>query len=325
MKLTKNQTIMCAIGGVAAVGACALAYLLLAAMGEKSEAAESLERSRMSIQTSKVKSVEEGRRTLAVLEANRSNLVAWCQMATNLAARGDQARDAQVTEAAFQQMIKTDARRLAALPGTAAGRLVKPEFDFGHKDYVQGDRIPEKAELPTLQRRWFDIVRMVEMLAKGEVGEIVRVEVSTPKAASAPADRGFPSRGGRTAAAKPGFTRETYTLEFLATPPALVAAVNGFTTDSRFFVLESLSFVRSADELVERLTADKEKEARDQRRTSSRRRRRQEAEKEKVAPVQEEVKGQVVTDPELAAPFKVTVRVSTYDFGSREATKEVRK
>lgn len=324
MKLTKNQTIMCAIGGVAAVGTCALVCLLFSAMSEKSEAAESLEHSRMSIQTSKVKSVEEGRRTLAVLEANRSNLVAWCQMATNLAARGDQARDAQVTEAAFQQMIKTDARRLAALPGTVAGKLVKPEFDFGHKDYVQGDRIPEKAELPTLQRRWFDIVRMVEMLAKGEVGEIVSIEVSTPKDAAAPADRGFSSRG-RTVAAKPGFTRETYTLEFLATSPALVAAVNGFTADPRFFVLESLSFVRSADELVERLTVDKEKEAKEQQRMTSRRRRRQEAERAKAAPVQEEVKGQVVTDPELAAPFKVRIRVSTYDFGSREATKEVKK
>ena len=314
MNLSKNQTIMCVIGGLAVVGTLVFGYLLFAASGEKSEAAEALELNRQDVETACSAAISPERASVVAIETNRVQLAAWRKEALALGAQGDRAHDATVSPAAFKQSMLTDARKLVALPGAVAGKIVKEDFAFGYADYIREGKIPDQAGLVKLQRRWGDIRQIVEVLGACGVNELVKLDVIVPKVVHEETNR-FARPKKKGVVERPAFTRETYSLEVLAMPSALVALVNAFTTDSRFFVLETLAFGREKDELREKLGVEKDKSKAEGPRSSRRARR---AAKEKEEEAVKQLKGTVVTSPESESPFKVTFTVSTYDFGSKE-------
>ncbi len=162
---------------------------------------------------------------------------------------------------------------------------------------------------------WFDRIT--------KFGELLGVEVSeAPKKAEEPKEqprRGFGARRQAAAEpAKPAFETVNYTLRFTARPLAVVKTLNAFTASAHLMYVEDLSLVREKDMLGEMLGAGKKEAEAGGRRSRARRGRRNE-EEQQAAEGEEQARKGLVTDPQIEAPFVVTLRVATIDFGTNGA------
>lgn len=322
--------ILAATGGVIALAALVAAYFVWSSWAAKAAAvdgddenegldavvagAERLSRSPTYPCAESVKATEE----------NAARLSDWVQGARLVAAGGDRVFQ-KTTPPAFKTFLVQDAKRLVSLPGSAAGALAKPDFAFGpFKGYIAGGDLPSEAQLAELQRRWDDIAVVTETLASCGVGELTDVQF---KAVEKKADEEAPARGSRRqqkkpakqtkqeAAAKP-VASHSYVFSFTAKPGALVRAVNALESCERFITVDDFSFAREKDAITEALGGDEAKSGAAQ--SSGRRRRRGGAPAPAVGEKPEEAKSGIVTDPQLDAPFAVTMAVTVHDFRSLE-------
>ena len=317
--MSKVKIVLIAIGGVAAVAALALGYLIWSASSANSDRAFAVEDSIQSAGRLMASPVHPGPEALKDLASNRTVCVDWAREAVEVAARGNRAYE-PTTPPAFKTFIADEARRLSALPGGAeGGHLVKEGFAFGFSEYISEGKLPADEALPRLQRQWDDIVKIVETLADCGAVEILDLAVVQPKPAAEQAEQ-QPRRGKRAKAESkgPAVTRETYAVTFLTRPAALVKALNGFAADERFIVVDDFAFAREADLLAGALgAAGKSGEA--QAAPAARRGRRARAAEETAEAGEEEKKG-VVTDPLKTLPFRVTMTVSVCDFSGAVGT-----
>ncbi len=326
MSISKNQTIMIAIGGVSFVAVAALGYLSFAAFSSKGEAEEECEMSVSTIQRLLRADVSPDKESVLAYKKNANTLSGWSDAAIATASVGDRATRMDVNAAAFKQKLVDEARALSQLEGAVDGKIVKPDFTFGFPDYVTGDKIPEDARLPQLQRQWGDISLVFSKLQACGVAEIVAIAPDIQSAATPEADGGTRksrTRKGKKKAEqdeeKPAYTVEKYTVDFRAKPAALVKAINAFATSERFVIIDSFSFAREADMIGAALGEEDKSEAKKQ--TGRRRRRRSAgfAEEAAEAEAKEKSVGKgVVNDPVKEAPFLVKMVVSVYDFGSAD-------
>lgn len=334
MKMSKNQVVMSAIGGVALVAAAALGYFVFDAYSSKGEAVEDCEGSKDSVRRLLRGEVSPDKESELAYKKNADTLSGWTEAALATAAAGDRAVRDDINPAAFKQQLVSDARALSELEGGVDGKVVKSGFSFGFPDFVAGDKLPEKDQLPRLQRLWGDVRYLVEKLQGCGVVEIVRIE---PAAVAAAADkekageekpRARKARSSRKEdeGAKPAYTVEQYAIDFRAKPAALVKALNVLATSDRFIVVDSMSFAREGDMIAAALgEGDKAGAAAPQPSGGRRRRRRERAEEQPAAEAgfgenasadaSSEKKG-IVNDPTKEAPFLVKAVVSTYDFGT---------
>lgn len=329
MKMSKNQIVMASIGGVAFVVSAAVGYLAFDAYSAKGEAHEECEGASSAIQRMLRADVSPDKESELAYRRNRDTLSGWSEAALAAASAGDRAISSDVNEAAFKQRLVDEARALSELEGGVNGKIVKSDFTFGFPDFVTGDKLPEKARLPQLQRQWGDIKTLVETLQSCGVEEIVAISAAAPlakpKAEEDPrqAKKNRKKKNKAAADEKPMYTVETYAVDFRAKPAALVKAVNALATSVRFVVVDSMSFAREGDMIAAAISDDPKASAGQQQHSPRRgRRRRGQPEPDEAAKSgsdeDQAKKSGIVADPAKEAPFLVKMSVSTYDFGSAE-------
>ncbi len=326
MNLSKNQIVMLAIGGVALVASAALGYLAFSAYSAKSEAAETAQSDASAVQSLFRAAISPDPASVAAVSKNRDALAGWTEAALSTASAGDRSIATNVNEAAFKQKLVDEARTFSSLPGGVNGKIMKDVSAFGFPDFVTGDKLPDRAMLPRLQRQWGDVCILVKTLSDCGVIEVVRIEPGAanqqPQATPEPKDTKKSKKRKKKDAEeeKPAYTEEKYVIDFRAKPAALVKVVNALATSERFVVLESLDFTREGDMIGKALGEGDKKGAGEQQTSRPRRRRREQAAEfgaDATTPdaTAETDKG-VVNDPAKEEPFLVRATIATYDFGS---------
>ena len=314
--MNKNKIIMSAIGGVALVATLVIGYLAYDSYSEQMERADDLDSAKANVQRINSAKVAPEQASIDAINQNKAVLAAWRDEAYALASHGDARVESGVTAEAFKQTMVADARELSKLPGGANGVIVKEGFGFGFKDIITGGSMPEAAKLAQLQRQWSEVKRLVEMLSSCGVTELLDVAVVEKAAAPEPEVRRGARNQKKVEVKKPAFTDQSYELKFMARPAAFVRLLNALATDNRFMTVDDFSFARASDALVAVLGGGKENaEA-----TSGRRGRRGRRGSDEAA--EENKDGEVtkkglVIDPASAVPFTVTLKLTTFDFGSK--------
>ena len=332
MNLSKNQIVMLAIGGVALVAAVALGYLAFSAYSAKSEAAESAESDSSAVQALYRAAISPDAASVAAINKNRDALAGWTEAALSTASAGDRSIATDVNEAAFKQKLVDEARTLSGLPGGIDGKISKDVSAFGFSDFVSGAALPEKDQLPRLQRQWGDVCILVKTLSDCGVIEVVRVapaasqqQVQAPVEPKKDTKKSKKRKKKDAEDEKPAYTEEKYAVDFRARPAALVKVANALATSERFIIVESLDFAREGDMIGRALGEGEKKGASEQQPTRSRRKRREQAEFGADAAAQEataETGKGVVSDPAKEDPFLVRAIVATYDFGAGAKTSD---
>ena len=330
MNLSKNQIVMLSIGGVALVASLAFGYLAFSAYSAKSEASENAERDSSAVRSLLGAAISPDASSVAAVNKNRDALAGWTEAAVSTAAAGDRSIATDVNEAAFKQKLVDEARVMSGLPGGVDGKIVKADFPFGFPDFVSGDKLPEKAELPRLQRQWGDVCTLVKTLSDCGVVEVVRIEPGVAKQQVQPTaepkkdtKKSKKRKKGKDAEdEKPAYTEEKYAIDFRAKPAALVKVVNALATSQRFIVVESLDFARESDMIGKALGEGDKKGADAEQQSSRPRRRRRGSEQSEfgadvaASDAASETDKSIVNDPDKEEPFLVKAIVLTYDFGS---------
>ena len=339
--MNKNKIILAGIGGTVGLAVLVMAYFTWSAYSAKTAAAEGddeegvdgLETVVAKAETLSRKPVYPCAASLTAIESNRAAVVAWQKEATDLATRGDRVYE-KTTSAQFKTDIVSGAKRLAALPGSVNGKLVKPEFAFGpFKGFIAEGKMPAESQLAELQRRWDDVVTVVEILATNGVAELVDVQFKASKEEAQQPERGKAKKPVRktTKTSQTSQTSQTsptsysYVFTVATKPTGFVKAMNALVVADRFIAVDDFSFVRPKDALAEELGDGDKKSAAQQ--TGGRRGRRRAAAVEEKKEEKGDAKGGIVTDPLLDAPLTVALTVTVYDFRSLEEvkTEEVKK
>jgi hypothetical protein len=320
--MNKNKMVMAVVGGVAAVVVLGCAVMIWFASDECDEALMEREGA-----------IGECRRAAGIsgddaktYDKNRETLVAWAdELSKFVVENGRRDLDPSQEPAAFKQQMVEDAAYFRALPQETTKKIVKADFDFGFKAYVNEGTMPSKTDLPVLQRKWDDVVRFMGIMLKSGVTEVTSI---VDLGGTVAEDSQQNQRGGRkpnkkaTPADAYPSTSLSYEITFLAKPTALVATLNALAADKRFITVDSLAFEQAGDPLIQKIGGEKEKESASGGRRGRRRRRAQEEEQQPQEGQEEAVGKGLVTDPSSMIPFTVKIRVSTLDFAAKEEKKK---
>lgn len=327
--MNKSKIILASIGGVTLVVSLALAYFIWSAMSEKGERLDELDGAEQSLARMMRLPVNPGPEAIKAYKDNAETYVNWKDDAKKLVTIGDMIFE-QTTPPALKAFMVEDARRLSSLPGGVDGAIVRPDFPFGFKEFVLDGNMPAEADVAKIQREWYDMSVVVDILAKSGVIEITDLTLTgaaPAQAAEPPADGNRRQRKNAKPAAKAkpveqaeGPAVTCMRIEFRAMPPALVAAANSLMVSRRFIAVDDLTFARERDELGEKLGGDPKKAAEAQGGRGGRRGRRGRQEEAEESAESDAQTG-VVTDPQTAPALKVSMLVSVYDFRSLEADK----
>ena len=329
--MNKTKMTLIGIGGGVGLLVLVAAYLAWSAFSDKSVAIEGdydgevigFDSVMEEAQKLSRKGVYPCAASLREIESNRTALVEWSAEATKLASRGDRVFP-KVTPAQFKTDIVSEADRLRKLPGSVLGALTKPDFAFGpFKDYVAGGSMPKEADLPELQRKWDDLVTVVEVLAQCGITELTDVAFAAKKAAEGEET----NQKGRRNSRKPNRKAATsenqprafsYVFSFNARPAALVKVLNALVVCERFVVVDELAFTRPRDVIASAFGEDEKKETAGAGRRGRRGRRgRAEAEESQQAEDSKDAsKNRIVTDPLQDEPMNVVLTVTINDFNS---------
>lgn len=339
--MNKTKMILAGTGGAIGLIVLVLGFLVWQAFsaktaaieGDDEEGTDGLETVESKAQTLSRKPIYPCAASVTAIEQNQKQVDDWCREGLALAARGDRTFP-KTTPAQFKTDIVADAKRLRALPGGAAGKLVKPDFAFGpFKDYIVEGKMPSEAELAELQRKWDDVATITEMLATNGVVELLDVQFKVAAATKEEETGRTKDKRQKTKArdAKPSSDvvsplSHSYVFTFSARPSAFVRSLNDLEQCERFIVVDGFSFVRPADVIAEALGGD-EKKAEAQA-AGGRRGRRGRRGETAAAPVTGDgdgtakTKNGIITDPVQDAPMTVTMTVSVHDFRSLEESGE---
>lgn len=344
--MNKTKMILAGTGGAIGLVTLVLAFLVWQAFsaktaaieGDDEEGTDGLETVETRVQTLSRKPVYPSTASLAAIAENQRVIDEWCKESLALAARGDKVFP-KTTPAQFKTDLVADAKRLMDLPGSAQGKLTKPDFAFGpFKNYIAEGKMPSETELAELQRRWDDVVTVTELLVTNGVSELVDVQF---KAKTAEANEAKDKRDSRDKSNKrkgsaqsnnrtidQSIISHSYVFTFAARPSAFIRTINALESCERFVTVDSFSFVRPADVIAEAFGGDEKKaEAQSSGRRGRRGRRggeSAEAPASKLAGTAEEAAGKnrIVTDPVLDAPMTVTLTLTVHDFRSLEEKPE---
>lgn len=316
--MNKTKIILLSIGGVALVGTLVLGFLIYSTWsgkGEKDEEISMLEDDASRLTSLKVFPAQE---SVKATDANRQAYAGWCELATALASAGDMKFE-PTTPASFKSFINDEAKRYSEMPGNISGRFVKTGFGFGFDEYILKGALPAAADLPRLQREWYDVSAFINLLADAKASSIVELALAKEeaKAEEAPVKgKKKNKRKNEVETFKPDVTR--FNIVFTASPASFVSVLNAIAANPRFFVAESVSFTRGSDEIGAKLG---EKSVKKQEGGRRGRRGRAAAEESASAAEGEELSG-VITDPATAPDLKVSMRVAVYDFRTKSVPQE---
>lgn len=325
--MSKPKIILIAIAGVIALATVALVVMIWMAFSNRTDKIEELDISRSDAERLVRLPIYPGLAGVRALESNRTDYVTWSADARALAAQGDMHFE-RTTSPAFKTFLVDDARRLAELPGAVEGKLVKPGFAFGFAEYISGGVMPKEADLPRLQREWYDVSTVIEALAVTGVTEIAEVTLQLQQKSeeeestrSRKNKRKAKAKVEAEASSAPNVTR--FVVTFKARPQGIVNAINALAHSPRFIVVDNLTFYHETDDLLSALDGDPKKEGTTTRR-SSRRRRASAPEESNTGFGSTDTSAsqtnavRIVSDPSKVAPYKVSMAFSVYDFRTKE-------
>lgn len=254
------------------------------------------------------------------IDENRQTVRDCCSVLRKEASKGDWSADESCrTPAQFKELIAREAKAFGEIGASAKEPFLKADFGFGpFKDYL-ADKMPAAEQLKRLQRQWFDVTSLLEVLVTNgvtQVADLQTVERQEEDVAKSGAKRPRRTKAAaETSARKPSV--ETYKVQFTASPAALVGVLRQLSFQDRFTVVESFGFVRQRDAIAEALGGAEKPEA--QGAPAGRRRRRAAAvAEERPAAEADQKADQVVFDPAADAAVNAELVVSVYDFRTLE-------
>lgn len=321
--MNKNKIIMSSIGGVAVVVALVLGYLTYAAWEEKEENLDSLDGLKANVKRISSAKIAPSQAAVDAIDENRKTLAIWFGHAFEVAARGDRSYPT-LTVAEFCNQLREETADARNLPGGTNGKIVAEDFAFGFRDILDEGKLPKAEELQVLQRQWGDIRLFVDTISAAGAVQITRIEkgavkpvVEQPEPVVNPRNRNQRQQQKKVEE-KPLADAQSYTVEFLARPIALVKTINAFAKSERFIVVDSLAFGRADDALGNILGGKDKEEARPSRgRGRGRGRGRAQEEAAQQEGEDDVRKKGLVVDPVSDVPFTVTMKITTYDFGTK--------
>lgn len=336
MKMSKNVIVLLSLGGFTLVAAGALAVMVFGAIGDRATAVEDLETVRTGVQRLSQSRVKPWAETLKLVEANAALVDGWRRLHYAKAGEGDFVPDGQLTGAAFKQRLQADMAALQTVKTKDGAAVVPTAFSQTFRTYIEEASIPSAEELVQLQRHWHDVRFLAETLASNGVVEVVKIEPitkATSKAVAQPdeatqkrqekAKKKKAKKAGKAEpeAVGPVQIAETYQLEFKTRPAGVVNALNAFSSSKRFVTVKSFGFFRESD-MIGKAIGDKNQksaaaDAKPRNRGRGRMAKLKEAAEEKTETA--EKKG-LVNDPDLEAPFKMSMTVEINDFGTGSGT-----
>lgn len=260
------------------------------------------------------------------LDENRKLVEDWRERARKAAEAGDWRADATCTPAQFKEVLVRDAKRIVSLPGSEAGTLMKPDFGFGPFKPYLGDTLPPKDQLAKLQRQWYDITSLIDVLVTNGVKQVTDLQVVERKADEAKSESKSKAKAKRKGGNETdkGPSIETYKLTFVASPEAFVNVVRQLSFQERFTTVDGFEFARERDVIVEAMGGEQKKQQGDAVAAGGRRGRRRggrDAEPKEDDKAKEK-RGAIVFDPETDSVFKVDLTVSVCDFRTLEDDNE---
>lgn len=326
MSLSKQQMIGAVGGGIFAVGALGLGWLLYSAWDGKGEVEQQLEEQTSEYSRFSNAAVYPSKVSIDSVKSNATSYAEWFDSAMTLAAQGDKFLPSE-TPPIFKQRLQGEVRRMLDLSGGVNGKIADPKFLFGFEQYLgEGGVLPKDEDVPRLAVQLDTIARMVDAFAEAgvhEVKSIVRVDGKAEgadgngenKQSAKKSKKGEEEKGPKT-------TKFTYTFELAAHPEAVVETLNKLTSCSRFAVVRNFS-LKSVDTIVDRLSAAEKAKAEENapKTTSSRRvRGRGAAAAQAIAnPSLQAAVDRIVSDPEVDEPVTMSFTVDVYDFGRATA------
>lgn len=328
--MNKTRIILASTGGVIAVGVLVAAFFLWSAFSKKTAAFEGneendgLETVVGQVATLMNKKPYPDKANEKKLQANRQAFEDWYQGVRSVAAEGDWLADGDCTPAQFKEMIGRDAKELSNPAKKNPAAIVAPDFAFGpFKDYL-ADKMPARDGLARLQRQWYDITSIIQLLSTNGVIRLTDLQVVEVKAPAAESKSKAKAKAKSTAKPEDEEKQpsvETYKLAFQAKPAALVGVIRMLSFQKRFTVVESFGFTRERDAVAEAFGVGEKKEASAS--AGGRSRRRRAAANEDAAKSEEKKSsGGTVFDPETDSVLNVELTVSVYDFRTLEEADE---
>ena len=328
--MNKTRIILASTGGVIAVGVLAAAYFLWSAFSAKTAAFEGddendgLETVVGQVAALMNKKPSPSKANEKKLLSNKEAYEAWYRNVRSVAAAGDWLADGDCTPAQFKEIIGRDAKALSDPAKKDPAAIVAPDFAFGpFKEYL-ADKMPSKDALPRLQRQWYDITSLIQLLATNGVSRLTDFQIVERKAPAAEAETKGKSKmkSKSKAKAEDGVEElepsiETYQLSFQAKPAALAAVIRTLSFQKRFTVVDSFGFTRERDVIAEAFGGGDKKEGTASGSGRGRNRRKSSSEADKSAEKKPENKG-VVFDPETDSTLSANLTVSVYDFRTLE-------
>ena len=317
MSMNKNQIVMASIGGVALVATLALGFLAYSSWSDGADAASELEDLKANVKRIANAAVAPEQKSVNAIEANAKTLVDWYAENFDAVKVGDIAPEPNLTKDALKARMVDEARAIAEYPGSADGKFVRAGFEFGFKDIIAGGAMPEADAVAAMTREWADVRFLATTLAEAGALELAEVTREGAKSLEPPPEldaKGRPKKKKKTEEVKPLASVYAYTLVFQARPVAFVKALNALSTAKRFTVVDSLTCRRVEDALASAV-ADRKDASAAAPAGGRRGRRGRRAADENTEEAEAQKKGLVV-DPQTDVPFTVTMKVSTYDFGT---------
>jgi hypothetical protein len=321
----KRQQLILIILAVLTVGVCLGAgWFLVSAWMANKEAASVRNADYAAVQKIYRGKVFPDPDTIARVKEDQKALESWLATASNLLHQGDLHIESK-SPTGFKQTLQATVRALSARPGAANGRIVAPGFLFGFDQYLgESDSLPAPEHVDRLTGQLTIIERLCNELCEAGVLEIKAVQRETFDAQT---EAGGPDRSqeasssrrrrrrdepqaqeavapaARKAASGEFFSKQRFSFEFLARPPAFIGALNRLAAMDLFVVVAEAEFRKTDDPIGRHDTRKKEGAA-----SAA------DAATKEVDLATIPHADRIVTDPDLDPPVNVRLNIDVYSF-----------
>jgi len=319
--MKRQQIVLIFLGVLMAVVCLVTGWFLVSAMIEKNAAAEERNQAYAEVQGIYGGKVFPSAETIARVNADQKALEAWLFNASNLVHEGELQVEAK-SPTGFKQTLQTTVRALSAHPGAANGKIVAGGFHFGFDKYLgESDSLPSTEHVDRLTRQLTIIEMLCKELYAANILELKAVTRETFEEQPLPGQPGsepqpvIRRRRRRDEASAPApvaavretsgyFSKQRFTLEFLARPAAFITALNRLAAMKLFVVVAETEFRKTGDPLTKRTAKKKEGAAPGQ----------GEGGEAVVDPATLTHVQRLVTDPDLEPPVNVKLDIDVYSF-----------
>ncbi len=319
--MKRQQLVLIFLGVLMAAVCLGTGWFLFSAMLAKNAAAEERNQAYTEVQGVYQGKVFPSAETIERVHEDQKALETWLVSASNLVHKGDLQVEPK-SPTGFKQTLQATVRALSAHPGAVSGKVVGSGFHFGFDKYLgQSDSLPSAEHVDRLTRQLVVIEMLCKELYAANILELKAVSRETfeelaapgqPREEPQPSSRRRRRRDDEAASPAPAaavrevsgyFSKQRFTLEFLARPSSFIAALNRLAAMELFVVVAETEFRKTDDPLAKRGVANKKKDGASQGGSEV-----------AVDPATLTHIERLVTDPDLEPPVSVKLEIDVYSF-----------